>query len=92
MLDIEKKKYYNDIYQKYKDLLSKTSLVAEDVADGNINAKNITPDDLKKRLEAEKELLVGIEFLSDDQLIDLSGDKSFSDQANAVLSKRKNIQ
>lgn len=81
---------YQDLYTKYKDLVNKTTIRAYSVTPNQkINVDNISIEDLTQREETEKELMEGLEFLTDIQLVDLSSDQIFAVQALNVLVKRK---
>ena len=81
---------YQDLYKKYKELVNKTTIRVYKVVSGEkINIDNISPKDLMEREEIEKELTKGLDFLTDNQLIDLSGDTIFTDMAFNILKKRK---
>ncbi|MBI2003811.1 MAG: hypothetical protein HYS78_02450 [Parcubacteria group bacterium] len=90
---MNKKEHYKNLYKKYKDLVAKTSIKTyEIISGGKISAQNISPKDLKERQKVEEELSGGLEFLSDDQLIDLSKDVPFSEKVTEALKKRREVQ
>jgi len=84
------KERYNDLYNEYKILVEKTTLTAKNLQPGGvIETQNISADDLQKRIDVEGELLKGLSFLSDDQLIILSADDFFGKKAEIILTERK---
>ena len=84
------KQYYQKLYIEYKELKKKTTLRANDLkSDGEIKTQHISVDDMKRKFEVQKELLNGLGFLSDDQLIELSGDHPFLEKAQETLEKRR---
>jgi hypothetical protein len=90
---MEKIEYYQNLYKQYKELLNKTTLRANNIgSSGKIEIQNIFPKDLEEKLKIQKELLQGLNFLTDNQLIDLSGDDDFSEETKKVINKRNLIQ
>jgi len=86
----KQREHYNNLYNEYKILKNKTTLEAHALKPGGkIQAQSISVKDLERRLEVQKELLNGLDFLSDHQLIELSGDHFFSKKAQFVLMNRR---
>jgi len=84
------REYYQKLYIEYKELKKKTALKAQDLKPGGkIETKRISIKDLKRRIEVEEELLKSLDFLSDDQLIELSGDYSFYKKTYDILRKKR---
>lgn len=81
---------FQQLFQKYKDLVSKTTIRAYEVTHGEkINVQDISVQDLKAREDVEKELRKGLHFLTDNQLLELSGDPMLAEDALKIFSKRK---
>lgn len=90
---MDESKKYQVLYRRYKELLEKTSIKAHNVTEyGKIDVNDISLKDLEERLKIEKQLSEGFKFLSDNQLLDLAGDAVFSEQAQNILIKRKEVQ
>lgn len=84
------KEYYQDLYIEYKNLKKRTALRVHDLKSGEeIKTQHISSDDMIQKLKVQKELLNGLDFLSDNQLIELSGDHSFTRKAQDVFNKRR---
>ncbi|MEK7514808.1 MAG: hypothetical protein AAB608_00290 [Patescibacteria group bacterium] len=92
-MDINSVKKYQALFKRYKELLRKTSIRAYEAMPGDkINVQNVSSEDLEEKIKVEAELSEGLIFLSDNQLIDLTGDLGLSKKAEDVLTKRKEIQ
>ena len=90
METIEEIKKYKDLYKKYNELVAKTTIRSYKVESGKrIHVQNISIEDLKERRRVEQELKSGLDFLNDNQLIDLSSDVVFAHEALDTLTKRK---
>lgn len=84
---------YQDLYSQYKDLVTKTTIKAYTVITGEkIDVQNISYKDLEERDRIADELKKGLIFLTDNQLIDLSGDIFFAKDALSTLQKRREVQ
>ncbi|GAH81840.1 unnamed protein product [marine sediment metagenome] len=55
---------------------------------GKIEAQHISPEDMKRKFKVQEDLLKGLDFLSDNQLIELSGDRFFTQKSQETLNKR----
>lgn len=90
MNNIDIKKEYKELYLKYKDLLNKTMLTSNEVKSKDlININNIFIKDLKEREKTLEKLRDGLIYLSDNELIELSGDPFLYSEALKILKKRK---
>lgn len=88
----KKKEYCKNLYNRYKELKEKTKLEAKDLRPGGkIKAKYISPEDMKEREKVKNELYEYLDFLSDDQLIDLLDDPdlNFQKRIHEVLRKKR---
>ena len=85
--------YYQNLYKRFKELANKTSLGASNISVGEeIKIQNISVKDLEEKLDVQKKLLGGLTFLTDNQLIDLSGDAEFTKETNRILNNRNLTQ
>lgn len=82
------KKYVNEIYQKFLELHSSTKLQAQDVGpSGKYNSQTVNLDDNKKLQKIEKELKKCLNFLNEDQLINLISQKGLNSNFEKVIHK-----
>lgn len=86
---IEDIKKYQDLYKRYKELITKTTIRVYVTSGEEIKVQNISAENLKAREAVENELKNGLDSLTDNQLIDLSGDEIFTEAALNTLTKRK---
>jgi len=89
----KKEKHYQDLYIEYKRLRKETALTAQTLKPGGIiDIKSISVKDVARKIKVGDELLAGLKFLSDDQLIDLAGDYRFDKEANNILIQRRMLE
>ena len=96
---IDKKGYCENKFKEYQELKKKMDGEERKWKKGNVNMSEIvsiaTPADMQKFNETVKNLEGCSEYLTDEQLIEISGDynrpgcKTLSKEASAVLSKKK---
>jgi hypothetical protein len=85
-----KKEYCEKLYNRYKELEEKTQPEVRDLRPGGeIHAKYISLKDMEEKIKAKEELYTCLDFLTDDQLIELSGNPDFLKEAGDILMKRK---
>lgn len=89
MNQIDNTKKYQNLYKNYKDLIEKTTIREYEIVPGGKVSVQISPEDLRTKKEVEDELKKGVNFLTDNQLIDLSGNVELSKEALEALAKRK---
>jgi len=86
----DKKEYYENLCNKYKELKRKTELEAHDVKPGGkIEAKYIDTKDMQEIEKVEKELEKCLDSLPDDQLKELRSDNRFSYKVTKIITERK---
>jgi len=87
---VDKKEYCEELYRLYKELREKTELEVHDLKPGGeIHPKYIDIKEVEERIKVKEELYKCLDFLSDQQLIELSGNYDFIKEAGDILMKRK---
>ena len=81
-----------NLYQKYQELKEKTKLEAHRIElGGKVKAQYVSPQDLEE-LELDKtakDLANCLDFLNDDELIEISEDDIVGEKAREILTNRR---
>jgi len=86
----DKKEYYENLCNKYKELKRKTQLEAHQVESSKkITDQHNNNKDTIEMIKAQKELHDCLNLLTRDQLIELSCDPDFMEKATKILTERK---
>lgn len=80
-----------NIYQKYQELKEKTRLKAHRIewSGEGVKPQSISPRDLEELDKTREELRGCFNFLSDDELIEISEDEDVGEQVKEILKKRR---
>ena len=79
-----------NLYQKYHELKEKTKLEAHRIEQGGkVEAQYISPQDLEELDNTAKELVNCLDFLTDDELIEISEDNIVGEKAREILMNRR---
>ena len=90
LLSLNKKEYCEKLYNRYKELRGKTEMQANNKQLGEkCNPKYISAKDMEEIEKVEKELEKCLDYLSDNQLIELYSDDRFSYKATEIIAERK---
>lgn len=96
-MSTEKIKKYQSLYEEYNALIAKTTFYSNQIDSNQIDSNkkisisDVQAKDMIRRDDILKELILGLTFLTDNQLIDLSGDVFLSKKVLEILVKRKEV-
>lgn len=86
-----KKEYCENLYKKYKEINKSEKMKAYNVKTGKgVIVADISLTEMEELSKRKEELKKSLEFLSDNQLIELSGDIDLAEDCDKILTKRRN--